>query len=87
MAELLTWWTTGPVAGVLCSPAGVPLVAAGSVAVLAVVPVLVEDGDRLVPAVRTAAGASCGRVAVAAQHAVVTVALLVAVHVPAGVAR
>ena len=92
--ELLRWWMTGPVAGVLCSPAGVPLVVAGSVAVLAVTPALI-DGDGLVPvvcdaardavgAVRTAAGAASGRVTVAARHAVVTAALVVAVHVPVG---
>lgn len=80
MPVLLTWWMTGPVAGVLCSPAGVPLVAAGSVAVLAVVPVLVEDGDQLSARVRTAAR----HVATVAGHAVVTAALVVAVHAPAG---
>jgi hypothetical protein len=73
--ELLTWWMTGPVGHLLASSAGVPAIATGCVAVLAVEVVCINDGDRLSAAAKTAA-----------WHGLVTAALLVAVHLPAGTA-
>jgi hypothetical protein len=67
MADLLTWWMSGPVAGVLCSPAGAPVAGAAALAAVAA-------GAGL--------GASYDRLTVAARHGVVTAALVVAVYAP-----
>lgn len=67
MADLLTWWMSGPVADVLASPAGAPVIAAGSVAAVAA-------GAQL--------GAGYDRLSGSARASVVTAALVVAVHLP-----
>jgi hypothetical protein len=99
--ELLTWWTTGPVAAVLTGPGGRWLIPGAAAGVLAVMPVLIEDGDQLGSVVRTAVAervaqmAASGRhvvvaVRVSVQRAAVSAALVVAVHAPhrpTGVAR
>jgi hypothetical protein len=65
--DLLTWWLSGPTGDLLASPAGAPVVAAGSLAA-------VYAGAGL--------GASYDRLAVSARHAAVTAALVVALLAP-----
>lgn len=67
MADLLTWWMSGPVADVLTSPAGAPVVAVGSLAAVAA-------GAQF--------GAACDRLTQSARTGAVAVALVVAVHAP-----